>query len=281
MKLAKQLKDKEAALKKFEELAKSRDNTPDYDSDDVSEEGSTRKQDLQDIIEDSRLKNQQSKKDKLLKTILKDCDLLENEISEQLARIIQNQKKSLQNSMYMIPSELQRTTDEEEKIDLDKPRNLVKNLPKTQDLLSKISSDPKEFDDLDDSELDHFLLTEDEYKLKERLWTGLNHDFIVAQEKKRLKQETDELTGNTSGANRKKRRQGKNSGVEGIDGDFVNEMGINDALTGIGVDEATGEPLTAADSAKRMLSKKSFSKKINYATLGDLFDDNKAGKIGI
>mmetsp|Transcript_3101 Transcript_3101/g.3475 ORF Transcript_3101/g.3475 Transcript_3101/m.3475 type:complete len:585 (-) Transcript_3101:52-1806(-) len=282
LKLAKQLKDKEAALKKFEELAKSRNNTPDYDSD-ASEERPTEKQDLQDIIEDSRLKNQQSKKDKLLKTILKDCDLSENEISEQLARIIQNQRKSLQNSMYMIPSELQRTTDEEEKIDLDKPRNLVKNLPKTQDLLSKVSSDPKDFDDLDDTELDHFLLTEDEYKLKERLWTGLNHDFIVAQEKKRLKQETDELTGNTSGASRKKRRQSKNSiaGVEGIDGDFVNEMGINDALAGIGVDEATGEPLTAADSAKRMLSKKSFSKKINYATLGDLFDDNKTGKIGI
>ena len=111
-----------------------------------------------------------------------------------------------------------------------------------------------------------FKLTEEEHRLKERVWTGLNHDFLLAQERKRLKEEADELTGNTSGSKRK--RKPKASGIEDL-----NEMGMGEALANIGVDDSTGEPLTAADSAKRMLSKKSFSKKINYATLGDLFGE--------
>lgn len=259
--LARQLKAKDKSLKKI--TSSSNDN----------QSGSDNEEEVGDAIKEKSL---QAKKDKLLKSILKDCDLSEKEISDQLSRIINSQKKNLQNSMYLTPSELQSVDDEQVRIQLDRPRNLVKNLPKTQDLLEKISSDPEVFDDLDDEELDQFKLSQEEFKLKERLWTGLNHEFLIEQEKKRLKQEADELTGNTSGTTRKKRRQNRASG---LGGDLVNEMGLNDALAGIGVDENTGEPLTAADSAKIMLSKKSFSKKINYATLGELFDDTSKNGI--
>lgn len=262
LKLAKQLKDKDNMLKNFEEISKSLNDRESKKDKNVSKH------------DDSEGEDNQSRKDRLLLTILKDCDLSENEISEHLARIVENQRATLKKSMYTNPSEIVNNKLKEKNIDLDKPRNLVKNLPKTNDLLSKISSDPKDFDDLDDEELDQFLLTEDEYKLKERVWTGLNHDFLVSQEKKRLKQEADELTGNTSGATRKKRRQNKSplDGIEGIGGDIVSEMGVSEAIAGIG---ESGEPVSAADSARRMLSKKAFSKKINYASLGDLFDDNK------
>lgn len=271
VKLAKELKLKESALKRFQIYSSSERMSLDAEVFDNSNES----MDMNESLDSGEMKRRNSKNDKLLRTILKDCDLSESEISEQLARILRNQKKELQNSIYMNPSELRTISDVAEQVDLDRPRNLVTSLPKTSDLLDKISSDPIDFGDLDDTEFDHLLLTDEEFRLKERLWTGLNHDFIIAQEKKRLKQEADELTGNTSGSSRKRRRQNKNpsSGIGGED--FVNELGIGDALAGIGVDEITGEPLTAADSAKRMLSKKSFSKKINYATLGDLFDDNK------
>ncbi|RLV84186.1 Transcription factor IIIB 70 kDa subunit [Meyerozyma sp. JA9] len=204
-------------------------------------------------------------KQKLLKTILKDCDLSEQEISNQLQRIVQAQQKNLQSSMYTTPSDRQGDTSID-RVDLDKPRNLSKNLPRTEDILQTVSSHPTDFSDLDDEELSMFKLTEEEHRLKERVWTGLNHDFLLAQERKRLKEEADELTGNTSGSKRK--RKPKVSGIEDL-----NEMGMDEALANIGVDDSTGEPLTAADSAKRMLSKKSFSKKINYATLGDLFGE--------
>ncbi|CUM62902.1 uncharacterized protein PRCAT00000461001 [Priceomyces carsonii] len=259
-KLAQQLKNKEHSLQHIREptLATDEDNS-----------------------EEARVLRQQQRKDKLLRSILKDCDLSEKEISELLSRIIQNQRKSLESSMYLTPSEIKNITNSLDKIDMDRPRNLVKNLPKTQDLLNKISSDPNNFDDLDDEELEEFKLSSEEYKLKERLWTGLNHDFLIAQEKKRLKKEADELTGNTSGTTRKKRRTTKNDGLSSVvdlGGDLANEIGLNSALANIGVDESTGEPLTAADSAKIMLSKKPFSKKINYATLGELFHDTS--KVG-
>ncbi|CCE82039.1 Piso0_002732 [Millerozyma farinosa CBS 7064] len=262
LKLAKQLKDKDDMLKNFEDISKSLNDKE------------SKKDKNGNKHDDGEGEDGQSRKDRLLSTILKDCDLSENEISEHLARIVENQRATLRKSMYTNPSEIENSKIKEKDIDLDKPRNLVKNLPKTNDLLSKISSDPKDFEDLDDEELDQFLLTEDEYKLKERVWTGLNHDFLVNQEKKRLKQEADELTGNTSGATRKKRRQNKSplDNIEGIGGDIVSEMGVSEAIAGIG---ESGEPLSAADSARRMLSKKAFSKKINYASLGDLFDDNK------
>ena len=278
IKIAKNLSDKEMKLKNIGKL--SQDSQVGEDQDGNSSDEDTQEKAKARSTRKNREELQQAKKDKLLSTILQDCDLSENEITDQLARIMQNQKKNLHNAVYS--SRKQSPLSEKEGgLDTDRPRNLVKNLPKTQQLLEKISSESKTFDDLDDAELDDILLTEEESKIKERLWTGLNHDFILAQEKKRLKQEADELTGNTSGSSRSKKQKSSTSGIPQIGSDLVNEMGISEALAGIGVDAATGEPLSAADSAKKMLSKKSFSKKINYATLGDLFENSRAGSADI
>ena len=278
IKIAKNLSDKEMKLKNIGKL--SQDSQVGEDEDGNSSDEDTQEKAKARSTRKNREELQQAKKDKLLSTILQDCDLSENEITDQLARIMQNQKKNLHNAVYS--SRKQSPLSEKEGgLDTDRPRNLVKNLPKTQQLLEQISSESKTFDDLDDAELDDILLTEEESKIKERLWTGLNHDFILAQEKKRLKQEADELTGNTSGSSRSKKQKSSTSGIPQIGSDLVNEMGISEALAGIGVDAATGEPLSAADSAKKMLSKKSFSKKINYATLGDLFENSRAGSADI
>lgn len=214
--------------------------------------------------------------DQVLLSVLRDSDLTETELRNELDRIINRQRETLKRSLYEIPSEKEKVTDFKEQVDLDRPRNLVKNHPKTADMLQRVSSE-RDLDELDDDdEVFSQLLTPEESRDKERIWTGLNHDYLLDQEQKRLKQEADELTGNTSGQRKRQRKAKVEDNLEnlGVDG-----MGIKDGLKAIGVDEETGEPLTAADSAKRMLAKKPFSKKINYTTLGDLFQDTaKAGQ---
>lgn len=201
-------------------------------------------------------------KRRLLNLMLVDCDLSIEEINQELSKILNRKQKDLKNSMYVNPSE---GVDEfTEKFDLDKPRNLVKNLPKTQEILSKISSEIELTELDDDIETLSSTLTEEERKVKERLWTGLNHDFLVAQEKKRLKHEADILAGNTSGSARKRKPRNSTSNV--------NDIAMDDAFNSIGVDAITGEPLSAGESARREFIKKPFSKKINYNTLDDLFE---------
>jgi transcription factor IIIB subunit 2 len=39
---------------------------------------------------------------------------------------------------------------------------------------------PDEFADLDDEELDQFILTEEEVKVKERIWVEMNRDYLEA-----------------------------------------------------------------------------------------------------
>lgn len=214
-------------------------------------------------------------RDRIMRVVLKGCDLTEHEIQEYCKKAIKRQSEHLQKLMYQNPSEEpdDEETEEDKLIARNRPRNLVKYLPKSLELLDKVSSERDQFNDLSDLELDAFLLTPEEVLLKERVWTGLNQDFLIAQEKKRLKIEADELTGNTSGTARKRRKKAANA--EDAGGEYANQIGMNNAFNEVGVDGASGEPLTAADSAKRMLAKKSFSKKINYATLGELFTDPK------
>ncbi|KAK6204599.1 transcription factor IIIB 70 kDa subunit (B-related factor) [Scheffersomyces amazonensis] len=203
-------------------------------------------------------------KDLLLRTILRDYEVSEDIIAQELKEILNRKTAQLKGSTYVIPSESSKAADKtvKEKENLDWPKNLDK-LPTTADVLAKVSSSVELTEEDDDDIVLESELTPREKEMKERIWTGLNHDFIIEQEKKRLKQEADELTGNTSGTNRRKRQKASTPAV-------INDLGVSSALASIEVDEKTGEPLNAAESAKLMLSKKSFSKKINYATLGDL-----------
>lgn len=153
-----------------------------------------------------------------------------------------------------------------------RPRNLHL-LPTTESLLSKVIDDPENLEDVDDEELEALLLDDEASKLKERIWIGINGDYLLEQESKRLKMEADAATGNTSGKRRRPNRRKKKptdidaAGAASMMSELKDESGLQAALKAA---EESGD-FTAADSVKNMLQKASFSKKINYDAVDGLF----------
>ncbi|KAH3671759.1 hypothetical protein OGAPHI_000464 [Ogataea philodendri] len=238
---------------------------------------------------EKKLKNQISKpsneddltNDPVLAAILKDSSLSEKEIQDHVKRVFQRQKKDRMRRLNSTVGEDEEQDDDdineqnlefEQMIEKNRPRNLLKALPKTEQLLSKIADDPDDLADVDDDEIDTLLLTEEESKLKERLWVGSNQDFLLAQETKRLKEDADKIAGHNQHP-KKRRRVTK---PEDRANNLKSEYG--EYLTGsssqLGLTAALNQELSAADSAKSMLKNKSLSKKINYEAVNDLFDDN-------
>jgi len=202
----------------------------------------------------------------LLNQLFSTVDLQSQEILDQLERVKQRQRKDIErvkntnNLGSGSPTPLE-TRESSLEADVDRPRNLNK-LPTTQDVLSKVSSEEANFDDIDDDEVDAFILTEQESNLKERVWIGLNEDFLLEQEQKRLKAEADEISGHQQ-ARKKKKPQPK------TESDALNDLendGIQGALSNI------GEASSASAAARSVLSKKA-SKKINYMALNNLFEE--------
>ncbi|RLV90194.1 Transcription factor IIIB 70 kDa subunit [Spathaspora sp. JA1] len=207
------------------------------------------------------LPREEEEKQSLLKTILSDNPLTKESINQEMDRILNIKKNKLKESLYETPYELAAI----EETDLNKiwklnwPKNLVKNLPKTGEILERVSSEAELNSDDDDDIVLESKLSEAEIKIKERIWTGLNQDFLLEQERKRLKQEADELTGNTSAQPRKKRQR---SGIP---------PELNEDLSGIELDQE-GNPTNAKDSAMMYFSKIPVSKKLNYENLTRLFE---------
>lgn len=206
----------------------------------------------------------EAEKEKLLRTILSDCDISEEVITKELTKIINRKKDALNESLYTNPSELQDTNDIDAQIELNRPRNLVANYPKTREMLETISSNEELNSDDDDEEILTIKLSPEEVALKERIWTGLNHDFLIAQEKKRLKLEADELTGNTSSTKRRRKSPSND-----------NDSEYKNALKSLGVGASDSGSLSAVESATQMVSKKAFSKKINYSAMSNFLDTSK------
>lgn len=203
----------------------------------------------------------------LLDKLFGSVDLNSQEILDQLERVKQRQRKDIErikstNNIGSRAASPVPTHEDRLQLDEDRPRNLDK-LPTTSDVLSNISSDAINFDDIDDDEIDAFLLTEEESSLKERVWIGLNEDFLLEQEQKRLKAEADEISGHQQ-ARKKKKPQPKseNDALNDVEND-----GIQGAINSI------GEPSSASAAARSVLSKKA-SKKINYMALNNLFEEN-------
>ncbi|AAS52472.1 AEL213Wp [Eremothecium gossypii ATCC 10895] len=149
-----------------------------------------------------------------------------------------------------------------------RPRNLHL-LPTSESLLSKVSDDPENLEDVDDEELEAHILDEEASKLKERIWIGINGEYLLEQESKRLKLEADLASGNTSlkkkRSSKKRKTDASNLLPEALAA--ADPTGIQPALQ---VAEASGD-LTTAESVKNMLQKTSFSKKINYDAIDGLF----------
>lgn len=103
------------------------------------------------------------------------------------------------------------------------------------------------FAGLDEEELDGYLLDEDEQKIKERVWTEFNKEYLQQALVKAIKEEED-LKHGLPPTKAMRRRQGR------VVRDAANAMGSS-----------------AADAATKMVQARRFSQKINYAALGDLF----------
>ncbi|GMM46618.1 transcription factor TFIIIB subunit [Pichia kluyveri] len=151
-------------------------------------------------------------------------------------------------------------------IERNKPRNLSVSLPTTEEILKKIPDDDDELNKLiDDEELDMFILSKEESEMKERLWVGSNQDFLLEQEQKRLKLESDKIAGHTT-QTRKRRKRGETENNE------ENNLPVGGGLANLMRATLSGNS-TATDNAKALLNSKTLSKKINYNAVNNLFDD--------
>ncbi|KAK9344509.1 Brf1-like TBP-binding domain-containing protein [Lipomyces starkeyi] len=126
------------------------------------------------------------------------------------------------------------------------------NADNTSSASNRVFNDnPEHLSDVDDDEIQSFMLSEKEVEIKSKVWMDLNEDYLKEQEMKRLKLEADQKAGIVRAPRKRKRNKPRDSTTENL-------------------------PETPAESAKAMLQKKAFSKKINYAALDHLF--NKANK---
>ncbi len=149
------------------------------------------------------------------------------------------------------------------------------------------------FSDLDDQELDKFLMTDAEVTKKTAIWTELNKGFLTDQEaKKRVQEEAEaqaakeaadnafagalgvgsSFSGNgmieTSSSSKKRKR--KKGSARGGGGSAV-EQGSGDVVS---VRNSRAPRETAAQGLKDMITRHKVSRKINYEALRGMFDES-------
>ncbi|PWN21117.1 BRF1-domain-containing protein [Microstroma glucosiphilum] len=108
--------------------------------------------------------------------------------------------------------------------------------------------------DLDEDELDQFILGQDEVRIKERVWMEFNHDYLQDALQRRLKEEADVKAGIF-----KKRGHRRRGSTKGSVRDSNNPSAA-----------------TAEEATKHMLLRKKTSKKLNYGAIENLFSGQKA-----
>lgn len=112
-----------------------------------------------------------------------------------------------------------------------------------------VSMDPDNLNDVDDDwEVQGALLNDEEAELKEKIWTEFNKDWIRDQEIKRLKAVSDARMGIIKTQRKRNKLKPRDSTA---------------------VDLAA----SPAESAKEMLKRRAYSKKINYKAIEGLFED--------
>lgn len=99
--------------------------------------------------------------------------------------------------------------------------------------------------DLDEDELDSFILNDEEVKIKERVWMEFNKDYLEAALARQLKLEADQKAGIAPAPRNRKRQKPR--------------------------DATTAPTGSAAESAKQMMQQKRWSRRINYDVLNSLF----------
>ncbi|KAF8540413.1 cyclin-like protein [Trichophaea hybrida] len=112
-----------------------------------------------------------------------------------------------------------------------------------------VSNDPENLHDVDDDwEVQGALLSEQEAEMKEKIWTEFNKDWIRDQEIKRLKAASDARMGIVKTQRKRKKNKPRDSSSADL-------------------------AASPAESAKEMLKRRAYSKKINYKAIEGLFDD--------
>lgn len=112
---------------------------------------------------------------------------------------------------------------------------------------SKIGDNPITSDD-DDDEVNQAILTDAEHAVKTEIWMSLNRDYLIEQEKKRLRMEAEQNSPNYKPP-RKRRKPAASSS-----------------------NDAAAVPTTGVESTKTMMKTRAFSKKINYDAISTLFN---------
>jgi len=112
-----------------------------------------------------------------------------------------------------------------------------------------VSDDPENLHDVDDDwEVQGALLNDKEVEMKEKIWTEFNKDWIRDQEIKRLKAVSDARMGIVKTQRKRKKNKPRDSSSADL-------------------------AASPAESAKEMLKRRAYSKKINYKAIEGLFDD--------
>lgn len=117
---------------------------------------------------------------------------------------------------------------------------------------------PDDLTDLDEAELDSFILTDDEVKIKERVWMEFNKDYLEAALARQLKLEADQKAG-IAPAPRSVRTGAPETPLT------VQRKRQKPR------DGTTAPTKSAAESAKQMMQQKRWSRRINYDVLNSLF----------
>lgn len=107
-----------------------------------------------------------------------------------------------------------------------------------------------ELDDIDDQEIEKYILNEQEVQVKTELWMKQNEEYLKEQEEKEERIKKEKEQGTYKEKKKKKKRMTKGEQVEA---------------------------LTAGEAIEKMLEKKKISSKINYDVLRDL---NRGGEGG-
>lgn len=131
---------------------------------------------------------------------------------------------------------------------------------------------PDTFSDIDDSEIDMFLLTNEERDLKEKVWTTLNEDWL---EKQAAKEEA-QAAGQKVLAERQAAAEAQLAAA-GEEGSAAPKRGrgrpLGSKTRNHSLDLQGGPSDTAGQAAMRMLENRKLSSKINYNVLANLFSD--------
>ena len=132
------------------------------------------------------------------------------------------------------------------KVDKKKVKSILK-VKDEEDPETDTDAEPDTFSDVDDEEIDNYIHTAEEVKLRRVIWSELNRDYLETQAAKEAAVAAAPPalpgTGGEPGKGGKKRKK------------YTHQVPAD----------------TAAEAAQQMLSSKKISSKINYDALNDLF----------